>query len=99
MSLSDNDLEILERRYSMYVLLALDKMPGCTKTDIMRLNPGNEKTKFRRINELIAEGFIECEYSPEHKSKRLNLTAEGKELVTRIKKIRALLLRHRRNKS
>jgi predicted transcriptional regulator len=99
MSLSDNDLELLERRYSMYVLLALDKMPMCTKTDIMRLDPGNEKTKFKRINDLIAEGFIECVYSSEYKSKRLNLTAEGKELVIRIKKVRALLLRHRRNRS
>jgi predicted transcriptional regulator len=83
----------------MYVLLALDKMPMCTKTDIMRLDPGNEKTKFKRINDLIAEGFIECVYSSEYKSKRLNLTAEGKELVIRIKKVRALLLRHRRNRS
>lgn len=99
MSLSDKDLEILERRYSMYVLLALDKMPRCTKTDIMRLDPGNEKTKFKRINDLIAEGFIECVYSPPHRSKRLNLTKEGKELVMRIKKIRAAMLRHRRNKS
>lgn len=99
MSLSDNDLELLERRYSMYVLLALDKMPMCTKTDIMRLESGNEKTKFNRINELIAEGFIECTSSPPHRSKRLNLTEEGKRLVIRIKKIRATMLRHRRNRS
>lgn len=97
MSLTETDMELLERKFSMYIILALDKKPMSTKTDIMRMAPGNEKTKYIRINELIAEGFIEYVSSPEYSSKRLKLTEDGKELAARIKKVRLFLLRHKKN--
>ena len=93
MALKDDDLSILERKYAMYVLLAISEHPMTRKTDIMRLQQQNERTKFERINELIDAGLIECTVPEGYKRDRMILTEEGEELVKSIKKIRTILRR------
>ena len=92
MTLSQEDLSVLEKKYAMYVLLALDKHPMSTKTEIMRLEPGNEKTKFLRLNELIDLGLIEFRQPPSGVP-RMVLTSEGQDVVNKIKKVRLTILK------
>ena len=92
MVLKQDDLEILEKRYAMYILLALEKNPMSTKTEIMRLDPGNEKTKFIRIQELMDAGLIEYRTTDTGATK-ICLSAAGESLAKKIKKIRLEVLR------
>ena len=92
MSLKQDDMDLLERKYAMYVLLAIDKHPSSTKTDIMRLEPGNEKTKFQRINEMVQAGYVAMAQVDGYSTKRLVLTPDGEDLVKRLKKIRYALI-------
>ncbi len=92
MSLKQDDLDRLERKYAMYVLLAVDKHPMMTKTDIMRLEPGSEKTKFTRLNEMIEFGLIGYQADKDGVTK-LVLTPEGREVVNKVKKIRYSILK------
>ncbi len=92
MSLKQDDLDRLERKYAMYVLLAVDKHPMSTKTDIMRMDPGNEKTKFTRLNEMIELGLIGYKADTNGVTK-LVLTPEGQDIVNKIKKIRLGILK------
>ncbi len=96
MALKDDDLGILEKKYAMYVLLAVSEHPMSTKTEIMRLQQQNERTKFDRINELIDAGLIECKVPEGFKRDRMVLTEDGEELVKSIKKIRTVLRRVQR---
>ena len=92
MVLKQDDLEILEKRYAMYILLALEKNPMSTKTEIMRLDPGNEKTKFVRIQELMDTGLIEYR-TTETGATKICLSVAGESLAKKIKKIRLEVLR------
>ncbi len=92
MSLKQDDLDRLERKYAMYVLLAVDKHPMSTKTDIMRLDPGNEKTKFTRLNEMVELGLIEYKADTNGITKMV-LSPEGQDIVNKIKKIRLAILK------
>lgn len=85
------DLEVLERKHAMYVLVAIKENPDSTKTDIMRLEKGDEKTKFQRINELIALGYIDTVFSEGYSTKRLILTKKGDRLVKHIEALRGAL--------
>ena len=85
-------MDLLERKFAMYVLLAIDKQPKSTKTDIMRLESGNEKTKFQRINDMIQAGYVELAQVDGYSTKRLVLTQDGEDLVKKIKKIRYALI-------
>lgn len=98
MSLRQDDLEIFEKKYAMYVLLAIEKNPMCTKTDIMRLESGNEKTKFMRIQELMEFGFISYAADNDHKSLRMVLTPQGQDAANKINKLRLLVLKTDKNK-
>lgn len=98
MSLMQDDLAILEKKYAMYILLAVDKNPMSTKTEIMRLEPGNEKTKFTRLQELIEFGLIEYKSGEQYNSMKLILTPAGQDLVIKIKKIRLSILKLEKNR-
>lgn len=93
MALSQDDLSIFEKKYAMYVLLAIDSNPMSTKTEILRLEEGNEKTKFIRIQEMIDLGLVEYRDFPDHSSKRLALTPEGASIVSKLKKLRLHVLK------
>ena len=87
-------MNLLERKFAMYILLALQKHPMSTKTDIMRLDPGFEKTKYLRIQELTDAGFIEYRKDPEINNwAKMVLTPSGEDLADKIKKARRILLR------
>ena len=75
----------------MYVILAIDENPNSTKTDIMKLERGDEKTKFLRINELIAEGIVGTIFVEGYSTKRLFLTDKGKAIAGHIEAIRGVL--------
>ena len=96
MALKDDDMEVLERKYAMYLLLAVSEHPMSTKTEIMRLQQQNERTKFNRINELIALGLIEYARSENYSRERIILSKDGEELVKIIKKARTVLRRVQR---
>ncbi len=96
MALKDDDMEVLERKYAMYLLLAVSEHPMSTKTEIMRLQQQNERTKFNRINELIALGLIEYARSENYSRERIVLSQDGEELVRIIKKARTVLRRVQR---
>ena len=96
MALKDDDMDVLERKYSMYILLAVSEHPMSTKTEIMRLQQQNERTKFNRINELIALGLIEYAKSENYSRERIVLSKDGEELVRIIKKARTVLRRVQR---
>jgi len=85
------DLEVLERKHAMYVILAIKENPDSTKTDIMRLEKGDEKTKFQRINELIALGYIDTVFCEGYSTKRLVLTERGERLAEGIDALRTTL--------
>ena len=62
MTLRTADVSILEKKFSIYLLLAVENNPGMNKWEIMSLEEGSLKTKLNRLNELIDEGLIETEY-------------------------------------
>ena len=86
-----DDYSLLERKYAMYLLLLLDHYPNTTKTDLMRMDEGNEKTKVVRLTELIDAGLVEYVELNGRKTNRLQLSELGKELVPKIKKINSTL--------
>jgi len=84
--------EILEGKFALYVIMAVKENPGSTKTEILRLDEGNERTKFLRINELIEEGIIIIgEESRQHNAMRLYLTPKGQEIANHLEKIEQIL--------
>lgn len=91
MTLNQNELEPMERRFAMYVLVAIRENPMSTKTDIMRLNPGFEKTKFERINEMIVAGYVETVKEQNYSTRRLRLTKKGDAAVDAILNLRSIM--------
>jgi len=90
----ENTFEILERKFSLYVIMAVKENPGSMKTEIIKLKEGNERTKFERINDMIEEGIIVIgdEYR-QHNAMRLYLTPKGQEIAGHLEKIRQVLER------
>ncbi|MCL2032936.1 MAG: hypothetical protein FWG96_06705 [Methanomassiliicoccaceae archaeon] len=80
-------LEILERKFSLYVIMAVKENPGSKKTEITKLEGGNERTKFLRINDVIGEE------NKQHNAMRLYLTPRGQEVASHLEKIQQVLER------
>ena len=86
--------EILEGKFALYVIMAVKENPGSTKTEILRLDAGNERTKFLRINELIEEEMIVIgEENKQHNAMRLYLTPKGQEIANHLERIKQILER------
>lgn len=86
------DLSVLERKSSLYILLAIRNNPGLTKTQLMRLDEGNERTKFVRMNELIECGLISSRQGDgQWNSTKLYLTEDGQEIAECIDRISKVL--------
>ncbi len=80
--------EILERKYALYVILCVKEMPGSTKTEIISMDPGNERTKFMRIKELIEAGIIKVDdVKRQHNAMKLYLTDKGQVIANHLEKI------------
>lgn len=82
-----DDLSIFERKYAMYIILAVSENPGIGKTKLVRLEEGNEKTKFTRINELIEAGYLKATECPASRLVMLDLTDLGQTTIAPIKKL------------
>ena len=93
MTLRTADVSILEKKFSIYLLLAVENNPGMNKWEIMSLEEGSLKTKLNRLNELIDEGLIETEYLKNHNASALKLTEKGRQIAIKLKKIRNILLK------
>lgn len=86
-------LTILERKQAMWVLLTVKQNPGLNKTQITRVEPGNESVRFKRINELIEEGLIEIELEDAiyTKAMKLSLTPIGEKVASLIQEMDEVL--------
>lgn len=93
MEIKQTDFEILDKKYAMYVILAVYEYPGSTKTDIMRMEEGNEQTKFNRINDLIAAGILEYRTTGDGFSKKLHVSNDACDLVGKIIQMRKSLVK------
>lgn len=93
MILKQNDLEILDKKYSTYVILLVHENPGSTKTDIMRMEDGNEQTKFSRINDLIEAGILEYRTTGDGILKKLYVSDDAFDLVMKINLMRESYLK------
>ena len=80
--------EVLERKYALYIILCVKKMPGATKTEIIKLDPGNDNTKFTRIKELEEAGIIRIDdVKRQHNAMKLYLTNKGQVLANHLEKM------------
>lgn len=83
-----SELSIFERKYALYVLMAVRAKPGLTKTELMRLDEGNERTKFVRIQELIEAELIKYEMGEtKWNSMMLYLTPKGQIVASKMQEI------------
>lgn len=79
--------DILERKYTISIILSVKNMPGSTKSDIIKMEEGNERTKFLRIGELIDAGIIMVDDTKrQHNAIKLYLTPLGQEVANHLEK-------------
>lgn len=87
-----SDLSIFERKYAMYILLAVADNPRSGKSDIVYMERGNFKTKFVRIEELIQTGYLEVTAGEHWKTMALVLTPKGEKAVEAIRRLHDLIM-------
>lgn len=81
-----NPENILERSFSIRMLLTIGDRPGMTKSQAIKLEEGNERTKFLRIQELIQAGLVSCDDTVrDHNSITLRLTPKGRIVADRLR--------------
>ena len=95
MTLKSNNFDLLERKFAIYVLVALSEHPYSTKVEITHLEPGNVRTKFQRLTELSAAGYIDYVRSENFRGERMVLTRDAEELVAYLKKVKVVLDRRK----
>lgn len=79
--------DVLERKFAIYIILCVKEMPGATKSEVIKKDEGNERTKFLRINELIEAGIIMVDDTKrQHNSIKLYLTPKGQEVAKYLEK-------------
>ena len=93
MTLKSTDVELLEKKYSIYLLLAIENNPGKNKLEITNLENTGTKSKSIRIDELIKAGLVETEYLGKYNASALRLTEKGRQIAVKLKKIRYILLK------
>ena len=81
-------LDLLERKSALYVLMEVKEHPGASKSEVTNREPLNVRTKFVRIEELVAAGLITENRDPrKHATVKLYLSPEGQEVADLILKI------------
>lgn len=87
-------MEIFRKKYAYYTMVTIRDNPGITKIEFMRLEPGNEHTKFMRTQELERKGLIK--YVSEEEDRRhkgqwntihMYLTDKGQRVAAYLEKI------------
>ena len=101
MNLKETDVSLLERSCAIYMLLLISDNEGQTKKRLTTSGESyNERTKFQRVNELIAAGLVEYrKEGARYNAGSLYLTEEGNEVVKNLRKVRSVLLKLDRNKA
>lgn len=82
----DWNSSLLEEKYALSILWIIRNNPNMTKTDIVRVDKGGEKTKYAMINKLIDAGLVST-YSDESmrwNTEYLILTDKGKIVAEHI---------------
>ena len=82
----DWNSSLLEEKYALSILWIIRNNPNMTKTDIVRIDKGGEKTKYAMINKLIDAGLVST-YSDESmrwNTEYLILTEKGKTIAEHI---------------
>ena len=82
----DWNSSLLEEKYALSILWIIRNNPNMTKTDIVRIDKGGEKTKYAMINKLIDAGLVST-YSDESmrwNTEYLILTEKGKTVAEHI---------------
>ena len=84
---------ILEKKYALSVLWCVKNNPGMTKTDIVRMDKGGEKTKYAILAELIDIGLIKSEKDPTGRwnTEHLVLTEDGAKIAECIETINQIM--------
>ncbi len=85
----DWNSSLLEEKYALSLLWVIKNNPNMTKTDIVRIDKGGEKTKYAMINKLMSAGLVTT-YSDEEmrwNTEHLILTDKGKEIAELIERI------------
>ena len=79
-------IELLNRKYCIFILMQIAENPGATKTDILNIEPGNERSKFLRIGDLIEHGLVTMDdENRKHNTIKLYLSPMGQEIVKHIR--------------
>ena len=82
----DDLIELLNRKYCIFILTQIAEHPGATKTEILNIEPGNERSKFLRIGDLIDHGLVTMDdRNRKHNTIKLYLSPMGQEIVKCIK--------------
>lgn len=79
----------LEKRHALSLLWYVKNYPGMTKTDIVRVEKGGEKTKYSVLTRLMELGLVASEKDPEGRwnSEHLILTEYGSKITEYIESI------------
>lgn len=84
----DDLIELLNRKYCIFILMQIAEHPGATKTEILEIEPGNERSKFLRIGDLVENKLVTTDTrARKHNTIRLYLSPLGQEIVTHLKQI------------
>ena len=88
-----DDLEILERSNSTYIIRLLEKYPGLNKTEIMCTEGRNLSTKNRRLDELVQAGLLDIDEGP-RREMIFSLSEYGKRIAPHLDAICEILKEH-----
>jgi len=82
-------MELLSRRDAVYVLLALHKNPGASKSDIMYSDDEKgSRAKFLRMKDFVDYGLAtEDDNSRQHNTKYITLTPVGARIAKHYEEI------------
>ncbi len=83
----------LEKKHALSLLWCVKNNPGMTKTDIVRMEKGGEKTKYGVLSGLIELGLIVQEKDPDGRwnSEHLALTENGAKIAEHIEAINLIM--------
>ena len=83
----------LEKKHALSLLWYVRNNPRMTKTDIVRIEKGGEKTKYGVLTSLIELGLITQEKDPDGRwnSEHLALTVKGAKIAEHIEAINLIM--------
>lgn len=81
-------------RYTLELILDIQSNPGISKKDLMyKEASGGDRTKYSRINSLIAQGLVETRSGGRWNTNRLYLTPEGQDVARALNDAESAIVR------